>query len=56
MRLLESQKCNDKLKRQAMEQRKNFRNETNEMQNEIDEIKKSLAATKVLQYPIKFYA
>lgn len=48
MRLQESQKGNDKLCRQVIEQRKNFRNKTNQMQYEIDEIKNSLAATKVL--------
>lgn len=47
MRLQETQNGNDHLKRQVIEQRKCFRNKTNQMQYEIDEIKNALAATKV---------
>lgn len=47
MRLHETQTAHDKLRRQAMEQRKSFRQKTNQMQYEIDEVKSSLAATKV---------
>lgn len=47
MRLQESQRGNEKLRRQITEQRKDFRNTTNQMQYEIDEIKNALAATKV---------
>lgn len=47
MRLQESQRGNDKLSRQIIEQRKSFRNKTGQMQHEIDDIKQSLAATKV---------
>lgn len=49
MRLHESQQGNNKLRQQAIEQRKNFQKKTNRMQYEIDEIKNSLAATKVFE-------
>lgn len=48
MRLHEAQQGNNKLIRQVTEQRKNFQKKTYRMQYEIDEIKNSLAATKVL--------
>ncbi|XP_037052052.1 uncharacterized protein LOC119085709 [Bradysia coprophila] len=47
MRLHETQTAYEKLRRHAMEQRKCFRNKTNQMQYEIDEVKNSLAATKM---------
>lgn len=48
MRLHETQAAYEKLRRHAMEQRKRFTNKTNQMQYEIDEVKNSLAATKVI--------
>lgn len=56
IRLQECQKNNDKLRKQAIEQRKNFRNKTNQMQTEIDEIKNSLASTKVLKNRSKLFS
>lgn len=47
MRLHESVQCNGRLRRKVIEQQKNFQKKTNRMQYEIDDIKNSLAATKV---------